>query len=115
MDCFTGLDEEDAWRRDTRKSSEKEWQDGNVDDRRCNVDEPIWKNGRHAQEENIVEQISSLLLNLKTLVKHPKSLKIYLLLPSGQSFRNKSHNQRSTHRIRQIVAHRRTASRTLKD
>jgi len=53
------------WQRPTKECSNEERGEWNIDDRRDDVDEPVWQEWRNAQEHNVVEQVLTMSLHLQ--------------------------------------------------
>ena len=50
----------------TKKRPEEKWYKRNIDDRRRDVDEPIWQERCNAKKYDVVEKMFTILLNLRT-------------------------------------------------
>lgn len=61
----------------TEKCTQEEDSQWHVDHRRCDVDEPIWEERRNPQKDDVIDEVFSVLIDLRGNEKRVYCLTVY--------------------------------------
>lgn len=60
----SGVYRYERWRSDSNECTKEEDSQWYVDDRRSDVDKPIWKERRNSQEDDVIDEVFSVFIDL---------------------------------------------------